>query len=276
MILTVTKCHENLLRVSPLSSLSIVKFFSSLETKKMLKIPNETFLRNTLYIYVYFKECNRHPYAVRRGLMMQGRLQLMAGRIELKLKRIGAFIPQTKNLVPRSSEVSERASERMSAAEHTSEANSAEQAVPANEQTEEQMAHYYTRRFQTHCALCPVCRVARSCPLCSYKANSDICVPFAQCTMQCNAKGSGNKEYLNLKSYFDAMTQQELAISYSRKVQGIFLIDLWNTCPLYKDAFWTFIRVNIRPRVRPSVGFSIRHTRVEIMDNSHQQKIKNK
>ena len=53
MILTMTKYHENLLRDSPLSLLSIVKFFSSLETKMVLKIPNETFLRNTLYpLYV--------------------------------------------------------------------------------------------------------------------------------------------------------------------------------------------------------------------------------
>ena len=44
-----TKHHENLLRDSPLSLLFMVKFFSSLETKMSLKIPNETFLRITLY-----------------------------------------------------------------------------------------------------------------------------------------------------------------------------------------------------------------------------------
>ena len=49
MILTMTKYHENLLRDSPLSLLSVVKFLSSLETKKVLKIPNETFLRITRY-----------------------------------------------------------------------------------------------------------------------------------------------------------------------------------------------------------------------------------
>ena len=52
MILTMTKYHEILLRDSPLSLLSTVKFFSSLETKMNLKIPNETFLRNTLYLGV--------------------------------------------------------------------------------------------------------------------------------------------------------------------------------------------------------------------------------
>ena len=45
-----TKYPENLLRDSPLSLLFIVKFFSSLESKTVLKIPNETFLRITLYI----------------------------------------------------------------------------------------------------------------------------------------------------------------------------------------------------------------------------------
>merc|ERR1711989_89662 len=44
------KHHENLLRDSPLSLLSIVNFFSSLETKMILKIPNETFLKITRYI----------------------------------------------------------------------------------------------------------------------------------------------------------------------------------------------------------------------------------
>ena len=47
MILTMTKYHENLLKDSPLSLLFVVKFFSFLETKKVLKIQNETFLRNT-------------------------------------------------------------------------------------------------------------------------------------------------------------------------------------------------------------------------------------
>ena len=49
MILTMTKYHENLLRDSPLSLLSIVKLFSSLETKKVQKVRNETFLRITRY-----------------------------------------------------------------------------------------------------------------------------------------------------------------------------------------------------------------------------------
>ena len=44
------KYHETLLRDSLLSLLSIVKFFSSLESKMILKMPNETFLRNTLYL----------------------------------------------------------------------------------------------------------------------------------------------------------------------------------------------------------------------------------
>ena len=45
-----TKYHENLLRDSTLSSHSMVKFISSLETKMILKIPNETFLRMTRYL----------------------------------------------------------------------------------------------------------------------------------------------------------------------------------------------------------------------------------
>ena len=49
MILTMTKHHENLPRDSPLSLLSMVEFCSSLETKMILKIPNETFLRITQY-----------------------------------------------------------------------------------------------------------------------------------------------------------------------------------------------------------------------------------
>ena len=49
-----TEYHGNLLRDSPLSLLSIVKLFSSLETKKVLKIPNETFLKITLYLYQIF------------------------------------------------------------------------------------------------------------------------------------------------------------------------------------------------------------------------------
>ena len=49
LILTMTKYHGNLLKDSPLSLLSMVKIFSSLETKMILKIPNETFLRITLY-----------------------------------------------------------------------------------------------------------------------------------------------------------------------------------------------------------------------------------
>ena len=49
MILTMTEFHENLLRDSPLSLLSIVKLFSSLETKMILQIPNKSFLRITRY-----------------------------------------------------------------------------------------------------------------------------------------------------------------------------------------------------------------------------------
>ena len=53
MILTTTKCHENLLRDSTLSLLSIVIFVSSWETTMILKIPNETFLRFTRYPLIY-------------------------------------------------------------------------------------------------------------------------------------------------------------------------------------------------------------------------------
>jgi len=52
MILTMTKYHEYLLRDSPLPSLSIVIFFTSLETKMIQKILNETFLRITRYLFI--------------------------------------------------------------------------------------------------------------------------------------------------------------------------------------------------------------------------------
>ena len=50
MILTMAKYHKSLLKDSTLSLLCIVKFFSSLETKMIQKRPNETFLRDTLYL----------------------------------------------------------------------------------------------------------------------------------------------------------------------------------------------------------------------------------
>jgi len=43
------KYHENQLRDSPWPLLSLVKFFSSLETNIILKIPNKTFLKITRY-----------------------------------------------------------------------------------------------------------------------------------------------------------------------------------------------------------------------------------
>jgi len=52
MILTMTNYHENSLRDGPLSLLSIIKFFSSLKTKKVLKVPNEPFLRITRYFHL--------------------------------------------------------------------------------------------------------------------------------------------------------------------------------------------------------------------------------
>ena len=59
MILTMTKYHEHLLRDSPLSLLFMVNFFSSLETKMVKKIPNETFLRITRYTLSFL-----FPYTV--------------------------------------------------------------------------------------------------------------------------------------------------------------------------------------------------------------------
>ena len=53
MILTMTKCHENSLEDSPLSLLSLVKSFSFLETNRVLKLPNETFLRITRCLLSY-------------------------------------------------------------------------------------------------------------------------------------------------------------------------------------------------------------------------------
>ena len=49
MFLTMAKYQENLLKDSTLSLLFIVKFYSSLKTKMMLKTPNETFLKITRY-----------------------------------------------------------------------------------------------------------------------------------------------------------------------------------------------------------------------------------
>ena len=54
MILIMAKYHENLLIDSPLTLLSMVKFFISLETKVVLKMPNETFLRINRYIITIF------------------------------------------------------------------------------------------------------------------------------------------------------------------------------------------------------------------------------
>ena len=58
MILTLTEYHENLVRHSPLSLLLTVKFFSSAETKMILKTPNETFLRITRYLISFFLKDN--------------------------------------------------------------------------------------------------------------------------------------------------------------------------------------------------------------------------
>ena len=54
MILTMAKYYGNLLRDSTLSLLFIVKFFSSLKIKMILKMPHETFLRITRYIRSFF------------------------------------------------------------------------------------------------------------------------------------------------------------------------------------------------------------------------------
>ena len=53
-ILTIAKYHKNLLRDSTLSVLFMVKLFSSLETRMILKTRNETFLRITRYIFIVF------------------------------------------------------------------------------------------------------------------------------------------------------------------------------------------------------------------------------
>ena len=56
MIVTMTKYHENMLKDSPLTLLSVVISFTFLETKKVLKIPNETFLKITRYIYSQYTQ----------------------------------------------------------------------------------------------------------------------------------------------------------------------------------------------------------------------------
>ena len=62
MILTMAKYYEKSLRDSPLSLLSVVIFFSFLETKKVLKIPNKTFLKITRY--------QEEPVAQRREMVI--------------------------------------------------------------------------------------------------------------------------------------------------------------------------------------------------------------
>ena len=49
MILTIAKYHESLLKDSTLSLLSVVEFFTSSESKTILKLSNETFLKITRY-----------------------------------------------------------------------------------------------------------------------------------------------------------------------------------------------------------------------------------
>ena len=56
MVLMMAKYHEILLLDSPLSLLSIMKFFSYLDTTMILKIPNETFLRITRYLLQIFQK----------------------------------------------------------------------------------------------------------------------------------------------------------------------------------------------------------------------------
>ena len=59
-----TKYHENLLRDNFLSLLSVVKFFSSLETKMVLKIVNETFIEDfvdTTQLIKRKKRASIHP-----------------------------------------------------------------------------------------------------------------------------------------------------------------------------------------------------------------------
>ena len=64
MILTMAKYHENLHRDSTLSLLSMVKFFSSLETKMIQKIPNETLLRITRYFNMKLSAWNEVSFSV--------------------------------------------------------------------------------------------------------------------------------------------------------------------------------------------------------------------
>jgi len=69
MILTMTIYHENLPRDSFLSLLFIVKFFSSLQTKMILKKTNENLLRITRYLCGTITRRSRiaHKWHVRAG-----------------------------------------------------------------------------------------------------------------------------------------------------------------------------------------------------------------
>ena len=60
MILAIVKYHENLLKDSTLAWLFIVKFFSSLETKMIVKLAIETFLRITRYLLIWSEFVKNH------------------------------------------------------------------------------------------------------------------------------------------------------------------------------------------------------------------------
>ena len=79
MILTSTKYHGNLLKDSSWSLLSLVIFFTALETKKVLKIQNRTFLKITRY---FLESMAKTPVAERRAIAKNG----ICDGVELELE----------------------------------------------------------------------------------------------------------------------------------------------------------------------------------------------
>ena len=103
VILTMTVYHETLLRDGPSSLLSMVNFFSSLEPKMILKIPNKTFLRITRYLYntvmIMWQLLPKMEFRCRQRKTERWRLEkVWLGEVENNRVRIGFLIRERKRL----------------------------------------------------------------------------------------------------------------------------------------------------------------------------------
>ena len=77
MILTMAIYHENLLKDSLISLFFMVKLFSLLETKMILKMPNETFLRITRYNHFVDIGCNALDSCLPVGMFVKKVLNII-------------------------------------------------------------------------------------------------------------------------------------------------------------------------------------------------------